>query len=334
MQQNKRHLTQEAFLLSTFVEFNKCWISGKRSRLFIETVNGNAFMNFSVFLGHPGKPHFAPKNPQPPKKVKSKRKADRDNERAARFQERKRKEMEAAAAAAASEPSDLPQSTSSPATTQTSSSPEFSFAEPAQENISSDTSRVSDFATMNIDGNVTIPSKAFENSASKPLLVKVQCPLQGGCDAQTQTDKMVILEDHFQWIEYTEWFKANKHKVQPGAKQHAVQFSVNDERDSVDRFITRHTGRGVSESEIKKLFRSNHSEDQVLLEEYREFQESIARSRFDTFWQQCDNPRGDFESHVVPFDQPLTTFDSREPCNSPNFDGCICPGKGSWSDSE
>ena len=45
--------TEEAFLLSTFSEFMKCWKSSKKSRLFIESVNGMAFMNFSVFLGDP-----------------------------------------------------------------------------------------------------------------------------------------------------------------------------------------------------------------------------------------------------------------------------------------
>ena len=45
--------TEEAFLLSTFSEFVKCWKSSKKSRLFIESVNGMAFMNFSVFLGDP-----------------------------------------------------------------------------------------------------------------------------------------------------------------------------------------------------------------------------------------------------------------------------------------
>ncbi len=33
---------EEAFLFSSFVEFNKCWRSGKRSRLVIELVNGHA----------------------------------------------------------------------------------------------------------------------------------------------------------------------------------------------------------------------------------------------------------------------------------------------------
>ena len=92
--------TEEAFLLSTFSEFVKCWKSGKRSRLFIESVNGMAFMNFSVFLGNPSDAHFSP-TPHPQrrhpssrdnKKKKSFKKIQRDNERAAKFQEKKRED--------------------------------------------------------------------------------------------------------------------------------------------------------------------------------------------------------------------------------------------------
>ena len=167
MRHNKRHLTQEAFLYATFVELNKCWISGKSSRLFIETVKGNAFVNFSVFLGHPGNVHFVPKNPQPAaakKKVKSKRKTERDNLRAAQFQERKKKEMETAASAEATEaeqadpsPPPLPPNTSSPVTQ--GPSHEFSFAEPVLKNISSDMS-VENYLSKDSDGNATIPQRA------------------------------------------------------------------------------------------------------------------------------------------------------------------------------
>ena len=335
MRQNKRHFTQEEFLLSTFVEFNKCWTSGKRSRLFIESVNGNAFMTFSVFLGHPGNAHFVPKNPQPPKKkkVKSKRKTYRDNQRAANFQERKRKEMEAAVSAAAAESSESSgQNTSSPAT-KTSSSPEFSFAEPALESISSD---ISDFATMNMDGNVTIPSKALENSALTSKLNKeVQCLPQGGCDAQVQTDEMKINSNIESWIYQTEWFKANQHKVKPGIREHKAQDKIcmDDEHKMVNQFYERHLGRGVSKGELENLWNSDHSEDQVLLEEYRFLQEDTAHTRFYTFWSTCDNPKP-LESPMGPFDQPINlNFDRREPCNSPNFDGCLCRGR-TWSDSE
>ena len=150
----KRHFTEEAFLFSTFVEFNKCWRSGKRSRLVIESVNGNAFVNFSAFLGHPETMHFAPgekrsqrrySNKKP--KKKSKRKTQRDNDRAARFQEKKRQEREAAVTEASS---DSPPSQSVPSAV---SSPrvEFNFSEPAPADVSAD----SNYAKMNVDGNVT-----------------------------------------------------------------------------------------------------------------------------------------------------------------------------------
>ena len=42
----------------TISEFVKCWRSSKKSRLFIDSVNGKAFMNFSVFLGNPSDIHF------------------------------------------------------------------------------------------------------------------------------------------------------------------------------------------------------------------------------------------------------------------------------------
>ena len=90
-----RH-SEEAFLLANFSEFVKCWSSGKKSRLVIESVNGHAIVNFTAFLGHPSADHFhfnsKPKNRQPKPRQKSERKIQRDNARAASFQERKRKE--------------------------------------------------------------------------------------------------------------------------------------------------------------------------------------------------------------------------------------------------
>ena len=106
--------TEEAFLLSTFSEFVKCWKSNKKSRLFIESVNGMAFVNFSAFLGNPSEahsPHSFPQRRQPPpdkdRKKKSFKKIQRDNERAARYQENKRKELAAASAASANPTSPL-----------------------------------------------------------------------------------------------------------------------------------------------------------------------------------------------------------------------------------
>ena len=97
-------------------EFTKFWGFGKRARIFVESVNGGAFVSFSTFLGNPGDPHFDPRkskmaartsghpeghhdsqnggNPhfQATSKKKSKRKTERDNARAAEFQKKKKKE--------------------------------------------------------------------------------------------------------------------------------------------------------------------------------------------------------------------------------------------------
>ena len=79
MNKFQRHFTEEAFLFSTFVEFNKCWRSGKKSRLVIESINGFAFVNFSAFLGHPKTVHVAPPEKDKPgrnSRKKSKKKTE------------------------------------------------------------------------------------------------------------------------------------------------------------------------------------------------------------------------------------------------------------------
>ena len=149
----KRHFTEEAFLFSTFVEFNKCWSSGKKSRLVIESVNGFAFVNFSAFLGHPKTMHFAPREKQNPgrkSKKKSKRKTQRDNDRAARFQEKKRQEREAAVSEASNKNLSSP-SVPLPPAPSAASSPgvDFIFSEPAPADVSED----SNSSKMTIDGN-------------------------------------------------------------------------------------------------------------------------------------------------------------------------------------
>ena len=60
MDRSKKHFSEGAFLFATFMEFNKCWRSGKKSRLIVESVNGFAFINFSAYLGHPESMHVAP----------------------------------------------------------------------------------------------------------------------------------------------------------------------------------------------------------------------------------------------------------------------------------
>ena len=96
---------EAAFVFSTFKEFYKCWKSGTNARLFIESVNGKAFINFSAYLGYPDDAHSRPRrpkwNPSKPRK-KSERKMKRDNDRAARFQQRKKKEKDEEEAAPAS----------------------------------------------------------------------------------------------------------------------------------------------------------------------------------------------------------------------------------------
>ena len=123
--------TEEAFLYSTFIEFNKCWRSGTKARVIMETFNGQAFINFSAFLGHPDDTHFHPRQSRwnPPKKPrkKSEKKIKRDNDRAARFQENKRKEGKVLN----SEPVENPGPPSA------TSGFEFSFASPTKEDLSS-----------------------------------------------------------------------------------------------------------------------------------------------------------------------------------------------------
>ena len=53
--------SEEAFLFATFREFYKCWRSGTKARVTIESVNGKAFVNFSAFLGNPDDAHFKPR---------------------------------------------------------------------------------------------------------------------------------------------------------------------------------------------------------------------------------------------------------------------------------
>ena len=122
---------EEEFLFSSFIEFNKCWRSGTKARVIMESFNGVAFVNFTAFLGHPDDVHFdsRPAEQKPPKKPrkKSDKKVERDNERAAQFQKRKRKEEEEAA-------SDSKPTNKSAAPMQGKF--EFIFASPAQEDLS------------------------------------------------------------------------------------------------------------------------------------------------------------------------------------------------------
>ena len=134
--------SEEAFLFATFREFYKCWRSGTKARVTIESVNGKAFVNFSAFLGNPDDAHFKPRPSKwKPSKAAPRKKSDkkikRDNDRAARFQESKRKEE--GGAASALKPADNPEAplTSSPGaeSAMTVSDLEFTFASPVPENF-------------------------------------------------------------------------------------------------------------------------------------------------------------------------------------------------------
>ena len=123
-------------------------------------------MNFSTFLGNPGKgyskknkmasgeetsgysgSHNDPKSSKKSKCKKSKKKTERDNQRVATFQKKKQEELSAAAATESSPVPEAAASTSTP-------SKDFQFSELTCVNISSLDS--SDNAFMNLDGNVTL----------------------------------------------------------------------------------------------------------------------------------------------------------------------------------
>ena len=73
--------SESGFVFASLMEFMKAWESGTNARLFLESINGSAFVSFGCFLGTPTEKHFQPK-----KKDKSKKKQERDNLRAANFQ--------------------------------------------------------------------------------------------------------------------------------------------------------------------------------------------------------------------------------------------------------
>ena len=181
----KRQFSDGGLLFATLVEFLKCWGSGRWSRLFMESVNGEAFMNFSTFLGNPGKgyskknkmasgeetsgysgSHNDPKSSKKSKCKKSKKKTERDNQRAATFQKKKQEELSAAAATESSPVPEAAASTSTP-------SKDFQFSELTCVNISSLDS--SDNAFMNLDGYVTLceEGQVVKLSSSKSSDVEI-----------------------------------------------------------------------------------------------------------------------------------------------------------------
>ena len=76
--------SEAGFLQTSFVEFVKCWSMGTNSTFHVESRNGQAYLNFSAYLGSPRNVHFY--EPKQKLRSKSERKTKRDNERAAMFQ--------------------------------------------------------------------------------------------------------------------------------------------------------------------------------------------------------------------------------------------------------
>ena len=162
--------SEAAFLFSTFKEFVKCWRSGTRARVFIESFNRGAFVNFSAYLGHPDDVHFRPRptkrNPSRVPRKKSEKKRKRDNDRAARFQERKRKEEEAASASIASgNPDAIVTSSPGAASAMTVSDREFSFASPVPENLRHDKSKDT---SLNVSDKIE-PGEQEDDDNIEPL---------------------------------------------------------------------------------------------------------------------------------------------------------------------
>lgn len=141
-------------MFATFKEFYKCWRSGTKARVTIESVNGKAFVNFSAFLGHPDDAHFKSRPPKrKPSNVgprkKSDKKTKRDNDRAARFQEKKRKEEEAASALKLLDNPEASLTSPGAESVTTISDMEFTFASPLAENLRKDSNDPSENKSFN-----------------------------------------------------------------------------------------------------------------------------------------------------------------------------------------
>ena len=193
MAERQLNSTEEAFLLSTFSEFVKCWRSRKNSRLFVESVNGSAFINFSAFVGYPKEVRRtqSSQSQRKPKK-KSARKIQRDNDRAANFQERKRQE-EAAATAARGQPH-APITSSLPITSSASVTPapvHFSFAPPVDEQLQSPETlrqQSQDRSSLLASFNSEEPVAGKSNMAAQDQSDSQSLPTTGETDVSPQMD--------------------------------------------------------------------------------------------------------------------------------------------------
>ena len=79
--------SESSFVFSGLIEFIKAWESGSKSKLTLQSKNGQAWLNFNCCLGGPHDQH------QKLKKPKSNKKRERDNLRAQLHQQRLRDDL-------------------------------------------------------------------------------------------------------------------------------------------------------------------------------------------------------------------------------------------------
>ena len=274
----KRQLSDGGLLFATLIEFVKCWGSGRRSRLFMESVNGEAFMNFSTFLGNPGwghsrqnkmasgeetsgnrKSHQDPKLSKKTKRKKSQKKTERDNQRAAEFQKRKQEEISAAAATESSPVSAAAASTSTP-------SKEFEFSEPTCENMSSLDSSNNTNAFMNLDGNVTLSdeNEVVKLSGSQSSDVEIS-PKDSEAGAAHQCRATTAA--HIPPPNPPSW--VNDYDAEEAGHTQAIMDLIR--------------GNGFPEEEVQKLSNLIDQETEINSEEFveviKKLQEAVTRNR-------------------------------------------------------
>ena len=299
MYRTKTNYTEEAFLLSTFSEFVKCWKSSKKSRLFIESVNGMAFMNFSVFLGNPSEAHSPHYNPNPQrrhpsskenKRKKSSKKIQRDNERAAKFQAKKRQEQASASAANGD-----PLSTSSPTVSSIrAASVNFSFASPVAEDKTSD-------AMEGVSDPQITPEDLRHQLEDPPSLTLSQ---------EGETVRESLTESNSDNITITEEvLQENKETASEETKSPGLEFEFVHTNDV--------------EAVRKKFQMSFHDSFKQYhwINQSKWFQMNEATAP-NNFW----DAHSMFKRRILRCKKPklFVGTSNEEPCNSPAYDCCPC----------
>ena len=346
------NLTEEAFLLSTVHEFVKCWKSRSRSRLFIESVNGEAFVNFSVFLGHPSKTHSksAPMKRKPPRKEhkrrkKSLKKIQRDNDRAAKFQEKKR--MEAALIAASGDPSPV---TSSPvASPVRAASVNFSFAVPSAEDVTTDAMagitdpQHSAEASQEDQDNYTdpIPENLRDNSVDQRCEDDPDNELQVSASEEIespelcQDDNVVLFDKSLEepWEPWEPWERpytvgslhASAHSEEilrsKWLKENWNKICIGDERQGGSELEKRHLGEFLSSLSFERPQRFNDEELNIVYE-----QQKTSNKELDKIFLQVKQWIAGYRlKRAIEYcEKPILNGKSSEPCNSPNLIACSC----------